>query len=267
MKYCTTCLTPDTRPQLVITDGICSACRYAEKQRQNIIDYDARSKELEKFIERIKNFSLKNKANYDCIIPWSGGKDSSSVALRLKDDYDLNPLLVRFNALIPTEVGINNCKELLSYGFDSVEINTNVKVSKDLSLRFFIERGNPKLHWDAGVSTALYRAAVMTQIPFIFYAEHGASEYGGRILNKDSDKIRDYEEVIENLIGDNPLNWVTEKITTKDVYPYIMPSVRELNGCGIEAHYFGYYRKWNVVENYRYVASKINFNTSKKWKP
>ncbi len=265
MEYCTTCLTPNTRPQLVINDGICSACRYAEKQRKNIIDYKERGKELDEFIGRIKNYALKNNSNYDCIVPWSGGKDSSSIALRLKDEYGLNPLLVRFNALIPTDVGEKNCNELLSYGFDSIQINANVKASKKLSYRFFVERGNPKLHWDAGVSSALFRSAIMTRIPFIVYAEHGPSEYGGRILNKNSSKYRDFEEVIENTVGDNTLNWITEgDLTKKDIFPYVMPSIQECKEHSIECHYFGYYRKWNVVENYRYVSSKINFQTAQR---
>ena len=44
--------------------------------------------------------------------------------------------------------------------------------------------------------------------------------YGGRVLKDDSEKIRDYEEVIENNIGDNPENWVDNKeITIKEIYP------------------------------------------------
>ena len=67
--------------------------------------------------------------------------------------------------MIPTPVGIHNCNELLSYGFDSLEIKPNFKVSKLLSLRFLSERGNPKLHWDAAVSSALYKTSITTKIP------------------------------------------------------------------------------------------------------
>ena len=229
MFYCQTCLTPSTRPRIVFNNGICNACNYAKKVNDNIINFDTRKKELEDLIVRIKEKKISNKSNYDCIIPWSGGKDSSAIALHLKEDYGINPLLVRFNALIPTDVGIHNCKELRDYGFDSIEIIPNVKVSKSLSLRFLIERGNPKLHWDAGINAAIYRTAVHTGIPFIFYAEHGETHYGGRVLNKNSERIRDYEEVIENQIGDNPINWTDEKVNTEDLYPYILPRLDELS--------------------------------------
>ena len=182
MKYCQRCLTPDTRPRIVFKDGVCNACLYAEELNKNDeINYSKRGIELENLVERIKKYSHNYELPYDCILPWSGGKDSSSIAIKLKDEYKLRPLLVRFNALIPTPVGIHNCNELLSYGFDSIEIKPNFKVSKLLSLRFLSERGNPKLHWDAAVSSALYKTSITTKIPFIFYAEHGETLYGGRV--------------------------------------------------------------------------------------
>ena len=154
---------------------------------------------------------------------------------------------------------------MLDYGFDSIQINANKKVSRALSLRWFKERGNPKFHWDAAVNSSLYRTALLTGIPFIFYAEHGETHYGGRILSKDSEKIRDYEEVIENQIGDNPKNWVDGKeIELNNLIPYIMPSAKEIASNSIEGHYYGYYTKWNVKENYRFISSKINFKTAER---
>tara|TARA_B100001989_G_C24543159_1_gene468889 strand:- start:246 stop:1376 length:1131 start_codon:yes stop_codon:yes gene_type:complete len=265
MKYCQRCLTPDTRPRIVFNDGVCNACLYAEELNKNEkINYSQRGIELENLVERIKKYSHKYELPYDCILPWSGGKDSSSIAIKLKDEYKLRPLLVRFNALIPTPVGIHNCNELLSYGFDSIEIKPNFKVSKLLSLRFLSERGNPKLHWDAAVSSALYKTSITTKIPFIFYAEHGETLYGGRVLKEDSEKMRDYEEVIENQIGDNPENWIQEDISLEDLYPYIMPMPNILAENLIEAHYFGYYREWNVADNFRYISSKIDFKTTER---
>ena len=265
MKYCKTCLTPDTRPRIVFENGICNACRYASKVKNNQIDFKKREQELEILVSRIKENTKNKNAQYDCIIPWSGGKDSSSVAIHLKEDFGINPLLVRFNALLPTKVGIHNCQEMLDYGFDSIQINANKKVSRALSLRFFKERGNPKLHWDAAVNSSLYRTALLTGIPFIFYAEHGETHYGGRILSKDSERIRDYEEVIENQIGDNPKNWVEGRgIELNNLIPYIMPSAKEIYDNSIEGHYYGYYTRWNVKENYRFISSKINFKTAER---
>ena len=169
-------------------------------------------------------------------------------------------MLVNFNALIPTDVGIDNRRVLLEYGFDSLEVRPSVRVSKLLSKRFFIERGNPKLHWDAGVNSSIFKMSISLGIPYIFYAEHGETHYGGRVLSGSSEKLRDYEEVVENQIGDDPSNWTDGKvITNKELMPYTMPSHDLLTLHNIEAHYFGYYFPWNVQENYRHVKSLIDF--------
>ena len=42
----------------------------------------------------------KNNKPYDCVVPWSGGKDPTSIALKLKLEFGLNPLLVTFSPLI-----------------------------------------------------------------------------------------------------------------------------------------------------------------------
>ena len=52
--------------------------------------------------------------HYDVVVPWSGGKDSTSIALKLKFELGLNPLLVTFSPLILNEVGEFNRELLLN---------------------------------------------------------------------------------------------------------------------------------------------------------
>ena len=103
--------------------------------------------------------------------------------------------MVNFSPLIENECGVYNRNELLKLGFDSILIKPNQKISRILSKRFFIERGNPKVAWDAGVNSAPLTIALNYKIPFVFYAEHGESEYGGLVLDKDSQK----KETLEKL--------------------------------------------------------------------
>ena len=63
----------------------------------------------------------------------------------------MNPLLVTFAPLIPSEVGYKNRENLVRMGFDHEYFRPNQKVSQLLSRRFFIERGDPKIHWNAGI--------------------------------------------------------------------------------------------------------------------
>lgn len=256
VQFCKSCLMPNTRPRVEFDDeGVCNACHNAA--RKPTIDWDQRRKEFLETIEEKK--AQGGHPDYDCIVPWSGGKDSSYIAHRLKFEFGLNPLLVTFSPLIPNEIAVHNREEMLKLGFDHLMVRPNQLVSRRISRRFFLERGNPKIHWDAGVNSLPVRVAVNYKIPLIFYAEHGESEYGGRVLSEDSLRIRDFTEVIENQIGDDPLNWMDDVIDERDLSPYIYPDLNEVEDVGVQAMYFSYFFRWSMLENYEYLKNKIDF--------
>ena len=217
--YCKLCLTPNSRPRIIFTENVCNACINSKNKRK--INWKKRKNEFLKIVNKIKQKNKDQNKDYDCVVPWSGGKDSSYIAYRLKFEFGLNPLLVTFSPLILNEIGEHNRQTLIKKGFDSIFFRPNEKVSQELARRFFIERGNPKVAWDAGINSIPIQIAIKYKIPYVFYAEHGESEYGGLVLSKESTKIRNFEEVIEHQIGDFPENWVSENINKKDLTPYI----------------------------------------------
>ena len=256
INFCKLCLMPDTRPRIVFDqNGICNACLHSKKKKS--LDWNSRKQEFLNLIEKIKYDSKKNNKPYDCVVPWSGGKDSTSIALKLKLEFGLNPLLVTFSPLIPNNSGINNRNLLTKIGFDSIFLKPNQLVAKKLSKRFFVERGNPKVAWDAGVNSGPIQIALNYNISTVFYAEHGESEYGGLVLNEESEKKRDIREVIEHQIGDFPENWVTDDIQLEDLYPYIYPKEDEIKNKKLTAYYFSYFFKWSMLENYEYVKKNL----------
>ncbi len=254
--YCRLCLMPSSRPRITFDEqGVCNACRYAEIKRQ--IDWNTRREEFLRLIEPFRS----KRGEWDCVVPWSGGKDSSTIAYRLKFDFGLNPLLVTFSPLLPTDVGEHNRHALVNVGFDHIFFKPNQQVAEHLARRFFRERGNLKIAWDAGINAVPVKVALNFGIKLIFYAEHGETEYGGRVLHEESSKLRDFTEVIEHQIGDDPRNWVDDQVDLKDLNPYIYPDYEELRHSGVKALYFAYFFKWDMYENHRFIASKYDFRT------
>jgi N-acetyl sugar amidotransferase len=257
IKICKFCTTPSSRPRISFDkDGICNACNNAKQKKK--IDWRTRETEFQSICDDIKNTAKKLNNQYDCVVPWSGGKDSTSIALKLKFEFGLKPLLVTNSPLIPNQVGEQNREILLNKGFDNIFVRPNQKVAKYLAKRFFTERGNPKVAWDAGVNVVPVKIAVKFKIPYIFYAEHGESEYGGLVLNDQSAKVRDYEEVIEHQIGDYPENWKDDKVDINDLNFYIYPDVSELEKLNLKAFYFSYFFKWSMANNYDYVKKHLD---------
>ena len=254
LKTCKSCLMPNTRPRIVFDDqGICNACNNAALKPT--IDWESRKSEFLKLVAEIKNHN----ARYDCVVPWSGGKDSSAIAYKLKFEFGLNPLLVTFSPLLVNAVGSHNREEMLKLGFDHVYFRPDQRVARLLARRFFIERGNPKVAWDAGVNVIPLQVACAYGIPYVFYAEHGESEYGGRVLSEESTRTRSYSEVLEHQIGDDPRNWATDQIGEKDLGPYIYPDSDQISKLGLKAFYFSYFFPWNVNENYEMIKNVIDF--------
>jgi N-acetyl sugar amidotransferase len=256
VRYCSRCVMPDTRPRIVFDpEGICNACRNAEEKDR--IDWAARRAEFEELVAPYRSTD----GSWDCVVPWSGGKDSSSIAYRLKFEHGMNPLLITFAPLVPNEIGERNREALIRQGFDHIYFRPNQRVHRHLSRRFFIERGNPKVAWDAGVNVIPVTIAAKLGISLVFYAEHGESEYGGRVLREESRRVRDLTEVIEHQIGDDPRNWLDDVVGETDLNPYVYPDPGELQTAGMKAMYFSYFFRWSMLENYRYIRDKYEFAT------
>ena len=84
---------------------------YTVKKKEKI-NWNERKLEFLELVNKIKFDTKKNNRLYDCVVPWSGGKDSTSIAIKLKFEFGLNPLLVTFSPLIVNECGNNNRNEL-----------------------------------------------------------------------------------------------------------------------------------------------------------
>ena len=108
MKWCSNCVLPDTRPNLVIeANGFCNACNsHGEK---SFIDWDKRSADLTDLVA----YARKNNHKYDCVIPVSGGKDSTWQVLKVLE-LGLKPLCVPWRPPGRTRIGQKNLDNLIS---------------------------------------------------------------------------------------------------------------------------------------------------------
>lgn len=251
MKLCNECLMPDTRPRIEFTGDTCNACLWS-RQKQDI-DWTHRKHQFMELLAKYAN--LGPVAPYDCIIPFSGGKDSAAIAWRLRHEYKVRPLLVCYGQLLWTEYGRHNLNAVCNDGFDILYWRVSQDVSRKLARRFMVERGHPKQHYDAGVNSVPVRCAVALGIPLVVYAEHGESEYGGLVLSEDHRRSRDLTEVLEHQVGDHPLNWAVDGISEGDLFPYVYPDEAE----NIEAVYFSYYHSWDTLQNVEICRRNFGF--------
>ena len=140
MKICKKCIMPDTRPRLTFNqDGVCAACEWYE-MKKTVIVFDARKKELRDLCD-----SIRGKQPYDCIVPASGGKDSTYVADKMKNEFNLNILTVTITPPLETDLIKNNMENFLSYGYNNLKVTPNPKIALEINKYGFIEQGRPLL--------------------------------------------------------------------------------------------------------------------------
>lgn len=253
IHFCNTCLMPSTRPRITFdSNGICNGCQTYQNRLQT--DYARRKHELQVLL---KTARANKRGNYDVVLAWSGGKDSSAIAFRLRDEFFVRPLLVTFAQLVLSEEGRRNRDAVIASGFDAVLIEPNMAVSRRLSRHFFEERGDPKLHWNAGVHSAPVRVAIEVGAPIVFFAENGEAEYGGAVRNLEALRTRTRTDLIEHAVGEDPEGWTRLGFSSQDLFPYVYP--RAENASSTATHYFAYYVPWDGASNLNLVESHVGF--------
>ena len=127
LKKCTKCQLPETYETIEFDkDGSCNICE-GVKHKTDKIDWNERKLLLDKIIEQHRG-----KYAYDCIIPFSGGKDSVFQLYYLIKEYKIKPLLVRFNhGFIRKTIQDNVNMILKKLGVDFIDFTPNWKIVKN----------------------------------------------------------------------------------------------------------------------------------------
>ncbi len=178
MRYCKSCLMPDTQPNCRFNEeGICFVCTNYEADRKD--DYSKRFIELNNLIKDILK-DHKCNSRWNCIVGVSGGKDSTRQALWVREKLGLNPLLV--SVTYPprqiSQVGVDNLSNLINLGFDTLLLGAAPLLSKHLVREAFLRFGN----WCKATEMALFagvpQVAIDKKIPLILWGENPATQVG-----------------------------------------------------------------------------------------
>jgi hypothetical protein len=163
-----------TKPGLYEKNGVCGACINAEKAKG--FDWQSRYNELTKICEGLR----RQKAQYDCVIAVSGGKDSMAIVKSLVGRFGLKPLLVTVtDEFTRTQAGAYNIKNIAErFNCNHLIWRCEPETFKRETLKDFENELHP-LKW---IEEKIYTVPVMIARNFgikaVFFGENSAFQYG-----------------------------------------------------------------------------------------
>ncbi|MDD2685741.1 MAG: N-acetyl sugar amidotransferase [Gallionella sp.] len=245
LKYCVRCVMPHTKPDLHIdNEGVCNACRSIEKRKD--IDWGQRKTELLDVLAKHR----RNGSNWDCIVPVSGGKDSTYQVIRMLQ-LGLNPLCVTSHTCDLSDIGRTNIENLKRLGVDHVEFSPNPLVRAKLNRIGLTEVGDISWPEHVGIFTIPVRAAVQFTVPLLVWGENSQNEYGGPAAAADNNVLtRRWLEEFGGLLGMRVSDLSeTYGIEPRHLLPYQYPSDEELQRVGVTGLFLGHYLPWDGLSN------------------
>lgn len=222
-ELCSKCIMPSSKPGISFdSKGVCNACQNAEKE----IDWDSRWDDLVKIAGKAKGH-----AGYNILIPVSGGKDSTYLAITAKE-LGLRPLCVNVAPCEPTPLGERNLANLSKLGFDVFRFFPNAQLMPQLVKRSFCEDGDPCTSHEFMLYSIPLKMAMRFDIPLIMWAENSMVEYGNF-------------DIQCGLWGRKHTHWLGDGVIEDDLIPFYQPTEQEIEDSGIKALYLSDYVKWD----------------------
>lgn len=254
ISYCTLCLLPSSKPDLYFNaEGVCSACS-AFLNRPNI-DWFKREIEFRELLEQFRSVD----GSWDCIIPVSGGKDSTYQVIKMLE-LDMNPLCVTATACDESEIGRRNILNLKELGVDHIQFSPKPNIRRKLNRLGLVEVGDISWPEHVGIFTIPFKVAVSFGISLLIYGENSQNEYGGPDNAAQATILdRRWLEEFGGLLGMRVSDLAdTYGISKRDFLAYEYPSASQLSQVSIKGLFLGQFFPWDGFENFE-IARQSGF--------
>jgi N-acetyl sugar amidotransferase len=263
MKVCKKCLLPETYETIEFAEDYssCNICNLSDEKAQNT-DWAKKKKMLDEIIEKHRG-----KSEYDCIIPFSGGKDSTFTLYYLVTEYQVKPLVVRFDSgfMRPTQAN-NITKAIKRLGVDYISFTPNWRVAREAMRIAFEEKTDFCWHCHLGIYAYPLRIAVKYNTPLVFWGESLDLMLGGYDFDNDSIDFEDEKRFNEvrtiGITADAMYEKLTKKgfkIDKRDLIPYTYPTSEELKKLQYFSCCLGSFIPWDYRANTKLIQEKLGF--------
>lgn len=257
MRYCTRCITPETHDTITFDEnGVCSVCQQIDYKEEKI-DWAERQNELR---ELISNY--KNQGTYDCIVPYSGGKDSVFQLWYIIKQLNLKPLVIRFNHWGYRQlVHDNNSRVFKTLGCDVVEFTPNWHVVRELMQESFKRKGDFCWHCHTGIYAGVIHFAIKFETPLIFWGEslaeyHSWYDYTEK---EEVDEKRFNKAMNMGITAEDMFNYLKGRVEKRDLWMFTYPNRKDTQRIKMKSICLGSYIKWDTKKHVEIIKKELGW--------
>jgi len=243
LERCSRCTLPITWETVYFDeDGVCNICKNWDT-KQKSTNWGEREKQLLEIIKEAKD----RHGTYDCVVPFSGGKDSTYTLWAIVKKYGMKPLVVSFDhGFYRPKTLENRARTFKKLGVDVITFTPNWQIVKKLMLESLIRKGDFCWHCHAGVFAYPMKIALNFKIPLVIWGE-GGGEYEGYFKFgelEETDEWKFNRRIILGMRAEDLAGFIN--VDLRDLDPYIYPTHHELQEAGIKSIPLGKFIPWDV---------------------
>lgn len=256
VERCSKCVLPITWETIYYDDaGVCNICKNWSV-KQNKINWEDREQQLLDIFKEVK----KRNGAYDCVVPFSGGKDSTYTLWAIVRKYGLKPLVVSFDHGFYRPIMIENrTRTFRKLGVDVISFTPNWHVVRKLMLEALIRKGDFCWHCHAGVYVYPMKVALKFDIPLLIWGE-GGGEYEAYFKYSDLEETDEWKynrRIIMGIRAEDMAGFIG--VPLRDLDPFIYPSKTELDKSKISSIPLGKYVEWNVKNHVEVIKKELGW--------
>lgn len=259
LRRCTRCMIPETHETIVFDEqGVCNICRQHEYKKERI-DWSDRKRELGDLIERYRG-----KHSHDCIVPFSGGKDSTFTLHYLVKEFGIKPLVVQFDhGFLRPQTLENNLRTLKLLGVDFLSFRPSWSIVRKLMLESLKRKGDFCWHCHTGIFAYPMQLAVKFNIPLLIWGEPSAeyTSYYGYDEKEEVDERRFNRFINLGISADDMLGMI-DGVEPRDLDPFRYPALKELRRVGVRSICLGSYIPWDVKSHVEIIQRELGWQGS-----
>jgi N-acetyl sugar amidotransferase len=257
LRRCSRCLLPETHETIEFDDaGVCNICRQVSYKQEHI-DWQERFTELTELVDQHRG-----KHAYDCIVPFSGGKDSAFTLYYLVKALGLRPLAVRFNHTFLRPTVIENTQRVMNkLGVDFLEFTPSWQVVRRLMQESLNRKGDFCWHCHTGIFAYPMHVALRYRVPLILWGEPSAeyTSYYTYEEDEEVDERRFNRSTNLGITAQDMQEMVDGDLTAEDLAPFTYPDAAALRELRVRSVCLGSYIPWDVKRQVEIIKKELGW--------